>query len=79
MKQQIGLDELASLEVDTETGQLYWNGKPLKTVERVSFGWLGTIVGLAVSFASIISPALYYVAEYDSINKNVCASLGVFC
>lgn len=72
MRRKMTLEELDSIEVEEESNTLFWKGKPIKTESRISFGWLGKLVGFTFSFFGILSPILYTLAEYDKIKATTC-------
>ncbi len=68
MKQEphpITFDEIGKLQVD-ERNQLYWEGKPVKTEERIKLNWA---VNLSVILTGISTSAIAIIEILNYLNK----------
>ncbi len=76
-RRPITIDDFEHFEVDERENFLYWKGRPLKTVSKVSFGWLGKVVGAVIAFAGLSGPVITFLAFYDKIKANVCGNVEI--
>jgi hypothetical protein len=61
--EEIAFDDIGRMGVHRKTNELYWDGKPVKTKQKVSFSLLERIIGLLASLG-VVSLAVFSALRY---------------
>lgn len=67
---------LERMEFDEKTGQLFIDGKIIQTKAIIRFSIIERLAAVTIGLATIATPSILYLANFDRVNHSVVSILG---